>query len=177
MDFNGLLRVSDIEPPSVGLPSFCDNLNQNSSERRVWNVGDALTTGLHIHFQFLVFPYRALFDKFHVHAGVLNRNTLLAARHFNGDARLHVARGSGSLWFGRRRRRILSWRSMGNQRTCQETNARKMLRRESHRSMSSIVYGTAGQVKSPHSRLDAAYSDGAAPAILRGGNQAPRPFD
>jgi len=93
----GLLRVSDIEPASIGLPTFGDDLNQNSPHWRVRNVRDTIAAGLYIHFQFLVLLQGVLFDEFHVHAGVLNGNALLTAGHFNGDPRLYIARRRRSL--------------------------------------------------------------------------------
>ena len=102
MHLDRLLRIGEVEPASIRLPSFGDNLNQNSSHWRVRDVRDAIAAGLYIHFQFLVLLYGVLFDEFHIDAGVLYGYTLLAAGDFNCDPRLCVARGRRSLWFGRR---------------------------------------------------------------------------
>jgi hypothetical protein len=56
MHLDRLLWVSDIHPVSIRLPSFGDNLDQNSSHWRVRNMGDTLAAGFHIHFQLLVLP-------------------------------------------------------------------------------------------------------------------------
>src|SRR6267143_3464903 len=93
MHLDRLLRIGEVEPASIRLPSFGDNLNQNSSHWRVRDVRDAIAAGLYIHFQFLVLLYRVLFYEFHVDAGVLHGYTFLAAGDFNRDARLCIARG------------------------------------------------------------------------------------
>jgi len=148
MHLDRLFRVGDVQPAPICLPSFGDNLNQCSPHRRVGNVREAIAAGLYIHFQFLVLLQRMLLNKFHVHAGVLNGNALLAAGHFNGDSRLHVACGRRSLRLGCRCQCILGRQPWGSHRTGREANTCKKLRRESHKSLNSIVYGTAGWVKS-----------------------------
>src|SRR5713226_9038936 len=150
MHLDRLLRVGGVEPASIGMPSFGDNLNPHSPHRRVRDVCYAIAAGLYIHFQFLVLLYRVFFDEFHVHAGVLHGNAFLSARHFNGNSRLYFARGRRSLGFGRRCRRILGGHSWGKRRTRSNADAPKKLCRESHKSLDSMVYGTAGRVKSRH---------------------------
>src|SRR6202171_1716960 len=102
MHLDRLLRIGEVEPASIRLPSFGDNLNQNSSHWRVRDVRDAIAAGLYIHFQFLVLLYRVLFNEFHVDAGVLYGYTFLAAGPLNVDPRLYIARGRWSLGFGSR---------------------------------------------------------------------------
>ena len=102
MHLDRLLRIGEVEPASIRLPSFGDNLNQYSPHGRVRDVRDAIAAGLYIHFQFLVLLYRVLFDEFHVDTGVLYGYTFLAASDFNRDPRLCIARGKWRLRFGRR---------------------------------------------------------------------------
>jgi len=148
MHLDRLLRIGEVEPAPIRLPSFGDNLNQYSPHWRVRNVRDAIAAGLYIHFQFLVLLYRVLFYEFHVYAGVLYRYALLAAGDFNRDARLCVARGRRSLRFGRRCRRILGGRLLSCHHARSEAKACKKLCRELHKWLNSIVHGTAGWVKS-----------------------------
>src|SRR6266403_2566750 len=147
MHLDDLLRVGDVEPASIRLPSLGDDLNQNSPHRCIRNVRDAFAACLYIHFQLLILLQRVLFDEFHVHARVLNGNTFLAAGHFNGDSRLHLGRRRRSPRFGRRCRSILSHLALDNHRTSSDANASEKLSGKSHRLPNSIVYGTASRVK------------------------------
>src|SRR5882724_8640967 len=148
MHLDDLLRVCDVEPASIRLPSLGDDLNQNSPRRCIRNVRDTFAARLYIHFQLLVLLQRVLFDEFHVHTGVLNGNTFLAAGYFNGDSRLQIARGRRSPRFGRRCRLILGRHTLDNHRTGSDANASEKLSGKSHRLPNSIVHGTASRVKS-----------------------------
>src|SRR6266567_2435285 len=91
MHFDGLLRVGYVQPPSIRLPAFRDDLNQSSSHGCVGNMGDAFPASLYVQFQLFVPLYDVFFDELDIHTSVFNRRVLLAAGHFNGDARLNIA--------------------------------------------------------------------------------------
>jgi len=99
MDFDGLFGVGDVEPSAVGFPSFRKHLNEHAAERRVGNVRHAFPIGFHIQFHGLIFFDLMLFDVFEVHAGVFNGCFLIAARDFDGDARLWIGFGLARLRF------------------------------------------------------------------------------
>ena len=46
MDADRLFRLFDIEPLSIGFPSWRDDLNQNHALRNEWRVRPAFLTGL-----------------------------------------------------------------------------------------------------------------------------------
>src|SRR5450432_2635301 len=54
MYFDGLIRVRDVAPASVGLPAVRNYLNQYSAHRRARHVGRALAVGLHVQLGLLV---------------------------------------------------------------------------------------------------------------------------
>src|SRR5260370_8032745 len=170
MHLNRLFRIGDVKPASIRLPSCGDNLDQGPSHWGVRNVRDAVAAGLYIHFHLLILLYRVCFDEFYVHAGVLDGNAFLSAGHFNGNSRLCFAGGRRSLRLGSRRRRILRGGSVGTYRTCSEAYARKKLCRESHKSMNSMVYGTAGRVKSRRVKFGCDSHGRCCPPLLRRGN-------
>src|SRR5690349_11978431 len=64
MNLNDLLGIADVVPLSVGLPTFCDNLNQHFAERWIGNVRDTLAVGFHVQFELLVLAERPLFNIF-----------------------------------------------------------------------------------------------------------------
>jgi hypothetical protein len=55
MNPDDLLGVGDVVPVPVGLPAFGDNLNEYATDRRLWNMGDALQVGLDVDFRLFVF--------------------------------------------------------------------------------------------------------------------------
>ncbi len=55
MNLDDLLGIGDVVPVAVGLPAFRDNLNEDASQRRFGNVGDALHVGLDVDFGLFVF--------------------------------------------------------------------------------------------------------------------------
>src|SRR5512135_2972290 len=48
MIFHDLLGVGDVVPVAVGFPAFGDNLNEDTSDGRLRNVGNALNVGLDV---------------------------------------------------------------------------------------------------------------------------------
>ena len=56
MNFDDLVRVSDVIPPSVSLPTIGNHLDESAAERGVRYMGDAVAIGLDIQFDFLVLP-------------------------------------------------------------------------------------------------------------------------
>jgi len=55
VNLDDLLGIGDVVPVAVGLPAFRDNLNEDASQRRFGNVGDALHVGLDVDFGLFVF--------------------------------------------------------------------------------------------------------------------------
>ena len=55
MNLYDLLGISDVVPVPVGLPAFRDNLNEDASCGRFWNVGNALHVGFDVDFGLFVF--------------------------------------------------------------------------------------------------------------------------
>src|SRR5438876_4793057 len=97
--FDGLPRIGDFNPLAVSFPAFGDNLNQNFSEGRVGNVGDAFAVGLYVEFNLLVFAKFALFDVFQIDAGVFDGRIGIATDDFDANAiGLWSFRGGGGVW-------------------------------------------------------------------------------
>jgi len=100
-----LVRVGDVVPAAVGLPTFGDNLDESAAERSFGDVRDAIAVRFDVQFDFFILLHGMFFDVFDVDAGVFNGNGSLATGDFDRQAR--GLRGwSGRL--GRRRRWILS---------------------------------------------------------------------
>ena len=55
MNLYDLLGIGDVVPVPVSLPAFRDNLNEDASCGRFWNVGNALHVGLDVDFGLFVF--------------------------------------------------------------------------------------------------------------------------
>lgn len=87
MNFYDLVRVGDVVPASVGLPSISNNLNESAAKRRVGNVGDSFAIGFDVQFYFLILPQGALLDIFDVDAGIFNRFGLVAGGDFDRQLR------------------------------------------------------------------------------------------
>lgn len=47
-NLDGLFWIGDVEPAAVTFPTFGENLDEHSSQRRIGNMGDAVTIGLHV---------------------------------------------------------------------------------------------------------------------------------
>ena len=92
MNFHDLLGVGDVVPVAIGFPAFGDNLNEDTSDGRLRNVGNALDVGLDVDFGFFVFD-QAIFVSLEIDAGVFDRLILIAAGNFNGETRNGGLRG------------------------------------------------------------------------------------
>ena len=55
MNLDDLLGIGDVVPVAVRLPAFRDNLNEDASDGRLRNVGDAFDVGLDVDFRLFVF--------------------------------------------------------------------------------------------------------------------------
>jgi len=97
MNLDDLLGIGDVVPVPVGLPAFRDNLNENTSRRRLGNMGNTLHVGLDVEFRLFIFD-QSIFLCLEIYAGIFNRLVGVAAGDFDREA------GNGS---GRRR---LLWR-------------------------------------------------------------------
>ena len=82
MNLDDLLGIGDVVPVPVGFPAFRDNLNEDASCRRLWNMGDALHVGLDVDFGLFVFN-EAIFLSFEIDAGVFNRLIPVAPGDFD----------------------------------------------------------------------------------------------
>ncbi len=103
--FDNLARFGDFNPFAIGFPAFGDDLNQNFSERRVGNVGDAFAIGFYVEFDLLVFAEFSLFDVLEIDAGIFDGSVGIATDDF--DAKAIGLRGLS--W----RVRIRSWIILG----------------------------------------------------------------
>lgn len=103
MDLESLLGIGDVVPAAVSFPTFGDDLDQNSAERCIGDVGHAFTICFYIEFEFVVLLELVLLDVLDVHAGVFDGHVFFTAADFNGDAAQLFGRGRG-------RRRIRGWR-------------------------------------------------------------------
>lgn len=83
MNFYELVRVRDVVPSSVGLPTVGNNLNESAAERRVGNMSDPFAIGFDVQLYFLILPYGALFNIFHVDAGIFHGSRFVAAGDFD----------------------------------------------------------------------------------------------
>jgi hypothetical protein len=97
MDLYDLPGVGDVVPMSIGLPAVGDNLNQDASGGRLWNMSNALPVGLDVEFRLFVFD-QVIFLRLQVDACVFNRLVLIAPGDFDGDAGSRRLRGR---FFGR----------------------------------------------------------------------------
>lgn len=105
MNLDRLSWIGDVEPTAVSFPAIGDDLDEHSAGLGVGNVSDSFTVGLDAQFQFLVLQQFALFDIFHVDAGIFDRNIIIAASDLDGDSAERVGPRWLRLW--RRRGRIL----------------------------------------------------------------------
>jgi len=55
MNLDDLPGIGDVVPVPVGFPAFRDNLDEDASDGRLWNVGDALHVSLDVDFRLFVF--------------------------------------------------------------------------------------------------------------------------
>jgi len=110
-NFDDLLRIGDVVPSAVGLPTFGNNLNESATERSFRDVGDASTIGFDIEFEFFVPLDEMLFDVLDVDAGVFDGNGFFASGDFDGQpSGFRSLRGN----FRRSRGRILRGYSESN---------------------------------------------------------------
>lgn len=116
MDLDRLLRVRDVVPVSVGLPSLSDHLNQHASERRVRNMRDTRLIGLHVDFKLFVLQHRVFFHRLDVDAGIFHRFFGVAPRDDDCYAILRRRR----LLFLAERGLILSAKNRGRRRKCDD---------------------------------------------------------
>src|ERR1700740_753649 len=98
MNLDDLPGVGDVVPMPVGLPAICDNLNEDATKGRLWNMSDALPVGLDVEFRLFVFD-QVIFLRLQVDAGVFNGLVLVAPGDFDCDAGNRRRRGR---FFGRR---------------------------------------------------------------------------
>lgn len=111
MNFDDLMRISDVIPTSVSLPTIGNHLDESAAQRGVRYMGDTVAIGFDIQFHFLVLPEGALLEVFYVDAGVLHGDGLVAGGHLNRQPGGHI----GLRWsFRRSRGRILC----GDAETC-----------------------------------------------------------
>ena len=108
MNFNDLMRIRDVVPATVGLPTLGNNLNKSATERRIRNMGDTFAIGFDVQLNFLILSEGALLDVLHIDAGIFNRGKRFAATHFDRQPR-----GFRSLGRRLRGRRILRRKSKG----------------------------------------------------------------
>src|SRR5579863_225848 len=78
MNFNGLPFFRQIVPMTVGLPAFCDNLDQDSPQLWHGNVRGSILIGFDVQLRDLVFFDFALFYVLYVDTGVHHRNIFFA---------------------------------------------------------------------------------------------------
>jgi hypothetical protein len=81
MHFDGLIRVCYFGVPAVRLPTLRDDLHEDSSRGRSWNVSDPFTVRFYVERQLL-----AILAVFQIYAGVFDGHIPGAGGHFNGDA-------------------------------------------------------------------------------------------
>ncbi len=86
MNLDGLFGIRQVQPSAVAFPAFGEHLDEHAPQRRVGNMRDPVTIGLHIQFHGLVLLDLMLFDVFEVNAGVFNGCFFFASGDFNGDA-------------------------------------------------------------------------------------------
>ena len=82
-DFDHLMRISDIVPAPIRLPTFGNNLHERATERSFGDVRDAVAIRFDVQLDFLVLLDDMFFDVFDVDARVLNGNSFLAAGDFD----------------------------------------------------------------------------------------------
>lgn len=168
MNLDDLFRFGDVEPTSVRLPAFSDDLNQSPSEGGIGNVRDAIVVGFHVQLELFVFLNDVLFDVFQVNAGIFYGSLFVAAGNFDGDARLRIGLLNLVGGLGLRGGRILSRGRPYEQRGEHEAEQHKRFMAESHGYLNSILHGMAwlGQV-SPSVAFDANVAGGAAWPLIR----------
>ena len=85
MNLDDLFRIGDVVPLSVGLPTFGHHLNQNTAQRWLGKVGDAIFVCFDVLFRFLVLDEVVLFG-FDVDAGIVNGFVSIATSDLDGEA-------------------------------------------------------------------------------------------
>lgn len=73
MNFDDLMRIRDVVPATVGLPTLGNNLNKSATERRIRNMGDAFAIGFDVQLNLLILSEGALLDVLHIDACIFNR--------------------------------------------------------------------------------------------------------
>ena len=80
------MRIRDVVPPPVGLPTFGNDLNESAAEGSFSDVGDAFAIGFDVQLEFFVPLDDMLLDVLDVDAGIFDGNGFFAAGDFNGQA-------------------------------------------------------------------------------------------
>jgi hypothetical protein len=120
VNLDDLMRIRDVVPATVGLPTIGNNLNESPTERRIGNMGDAFAIGFDVQFYFLILSEGSLLYVLHIDAGILNGCRRFAATHLDRQPR-----GLGSLGRRLRRRRILRRKSKSrDERESKEKSSR-----------------------------------------------------
>jgi len=86
MNLYDLPGIGDVVPVAVRFPTFGDNLNEDATGGRLWNMGDALHVGLDVDFRFFVLD-QTIFVRFEIDAGVFDGLVSVAAGDFDGETR------------------------------------------------------------------------------------------
>src|SRR5271168_3535915 len=95
------MRVGDVVPAAVRLPTLGDNLHKSAAERSFGDVRDAIAVGLNVQFELFVLLDDMLFDVFDVDACVFNGNGFFATGDL--DRQAVGLRGRSGRLRGRRR--------------------------------------------------------------------------
>ncbi len=86
MDFDGLVGIGDVVPVAVGFPTVDNDLDEDATGGGIGDVGNAFEIRFHVDLGFFVFDQVVLLG-FYIDAGVFDGLIVIAACHFDGEAR------------------------------------------------------------------------------------------